>query len=117
MGIGKSHTNTAVIKKRVWKEKSAAMRSNAGYHLAMKGNRPTVSPNCETVSGFVEKRVQWRFDFQSGSRVLNLFLCISGLECSDAEQYWISLGNERQSAPQCHLHIIFLTMIRLVEWS
>ena len=44
MGIGKSHTNTAVIKKRVWKEKSAAMRSNAGYHLAMKGNRPTVSP-------------------------------------------------------------------------
>ena len=38
-------------------------------------------------------------------------------ECGDAEQYWISLGNERQSAPQCHLHIIFLTMIRLVEWT
>ena len=61
--------------------------------------------------------MQWRSDFQSGSRVLNLFLCISSLECSDAEQYWISLGNERQSAPQYHLHIIFLTMIRLVEWS
>ena len=64
-------------------------------------------------------RIWWAVEvrFSSGSRVLNLFLCISSLECSDAEQYWISLGNERQSAPQCHLHIIFLTMIRLVEWS
>ena len=105
------------VKKRVWKEKGAAMWNITGYHLAMKGNRPTVSPKYETVSGFVEKKVQWRSDFQSGSRVLNLFLCISSLECSDAEQHWISLGNERQSAAQCHLHIIFLTMIRLVEWS